>query len=195
MRGMILAVLIAALLAACGGGGGDPTQQITTNNGTPVLVENPTSEAFVIVTLAPAADATEDLLAGLPGVGTLEAASATEDPNIELVFDQVELFRYSGENGEEPITMLINQDGTFTRNGVAGRISQDRVTQIDTLLDTINFFALQANYISLAESRTLKYRLRVVRGANERTIDSEEGFMPSEYMVLLGEILNVGIVP
>jgi hypothetical protein len=43
-----------------------------------------------------------------------------------------------------------------------------------------------------AESTNAKYELRVIRGSDNRAIGSEDGYMPTEYMVLLGEILSVG---
>lgn len=178
------------VLAACGG---QTPSDVTTNNGTPVIVENPTTAAFVIVTLS-GAEATEDMMADIPGFGTLEA-SATEDPNIDLTFSQIDLYVYGGGEAANPITLSLLEDGSFTRNDTSGTITPERVTAIDDLLDEINFFGLQVNYIGFAASTNLKYRLIVRRGTQERTIDSEDGYMPTQYTILLGELINVGVVP
>lgn len=182
--------LMLVALAACGT---PPEADITTNGGTPVIVEQPTTDPFVIVTLS-SQDATEDMMAGIPGFGTLEASS-TEDPNIDMIFSEINLYVYGGEEGTQPLSLTLLENGTYTRNEFSGTVSPQRVTEIDTLLDELNFFGLQANFIGFGASNVTKYRLRVVRGTQERMIDSEEGYMPTQYNILLGELLKVGIVP
>ncbi|MFQ3648576.1 MAG: hypothetical protein SNJ54_16580 [Anaerolineae bacterium] len=201
MRGTLILLLILTL-AACGGNNADtppqaalpdaPSDPATDASGGPAA--EATAPAFVIVTRAPV-DEDPEILATLPGPDELSVASATEDPDVDLVFDQIELFVYGGEPGTERIELIVRQDGSFVRNGVVGRISQARVMEIDRLIDALNFFGLNANFISLAETRNRKYQLRIDRGTRSRTIQSEDGFMPVEYRMLLAEILNVGIVP
>ncbi|XWX02755.1 hypothetical protein VZO05_09555 [Aggregatilineales bacterium SYSU G02658] len=198
MRGMFILVLLLTL-AACGGSADTPTQAALPDAPSdPSANVDPAAEAtapaFVIVTRA-VVDDDPEILATLPSPDEISVASATEDPDIDLIFDQIELFVYGGEPGAERIELVVRQDGSFVRNGVAGRISEARVLEIDRLIDALNFFGLNANFISLAETRNRKYQLRIDRGTLSRTIQSEDGFMPVEYRLLLAEILNVGVVP
>ncbi len=194
-----LILLLLLTLAACGGSADTPTEAAPPDAPSdPSANVDPAAEAtapaFVIVTRA-VVDDDPEVLATLPSPDEVSVASATEDPEVDLIFDQIELFVYGGEPGAERIELVVRQDGSFVRNGVAGRISEARVLEIDRLIDALNFFGLNANFISLAETRNRKYQLRIDRGTRSRTIQSEDGFMPVEYRLLLAEILNVGVVP
>ncbi len=193
----MLILIWAPMLAACGGADASAVQSSAPDAPIETAVEaapEGTAAAFVIVTRPPTNEEPE-LLATLPGPDELSFASATEDPDIDLIFDEIELFVYGGGDDAERIELIVRQDGSFLRNGVAGRISEARVLEIDRLIDQLNFFGLNANFISLAETRNRKYQLRIDRGTRSRTIQSEDGFMPVEYRMLLAEILNVGLVP
>jgi hypothetical protein len=192
----MLILIWAPMLAACGGADA-PAQSLAPDAPVEPAAETAAetaAPAFVIVTRPPVNEDPE-LLATLPGPDELSFASATEDPDIDLIFDQIELFVYGGGDDAERIELIVRRDGNFLRNGVAGRISEARVLEIDRLIDQLNFFGLNANFISLAETRNRKYQLRIDRGTRSRTIQSEDGFMPVEYRMLLAEILNVGLVP
>lgn len=189
MRRLSLAlILCGVMLAACTGGQSTTNATVPTTDPSLVTLE-PTSPAFVIVTLPPS-EVTEDLLEGLPGYGTLEA-SVTEDPNVALVFDKIQFYRYGGDSMANQLEIIINQDGSVTCAGVPGTTPLTQIETIDGMLDSINFFGLQAVFISLAPTTNLKYRLVVTRGEQERMIDSEEGFTPTEYNILLGEVQRV----
>lgn len=197
MRGTLILLLILTL-AACGGNNADTPTQAALPDAPTDTTSDPAAEAtapaFVIVTRA-VVDEDPEILATLPGPEEVSVASATEDPEVDLIFDEIELFVFGGEPGTERIELIVRQDGSFVRNGVTGRISEARVLEIDRLIDALNFFGLNANFISLAETRNRKYQLRIDRGTRSRTIQSEDGFMPVEYRMLLAEILNVGFLP
>lgn len=149
---------------------------------------------FVVVTRAsqtegePSDD--EVFFGDIPPYGVL-VASETEDAEAFLVFDTIQFARYGGNL--PPFQLELLQDGQYVRDGRAGIIPQSEVLRLDALLDEINFFGLYPFFSSLnAESENTRYSLRVVRGSLSRTIMSEEGFMPREYMILLGQLLQVG---
>jgi hypothetical protein len=192
----MLILIWAPMLAACGGADA-PAQSSAPDAPVELAAETAAqtaAPAFVIVTRPPINEDPE-LLATLPGPDELSFASATQDPDIDLIFDEIELFVYGGGDDAERIELIVRQDGSFLRNGVVGRISEARVLAIDRLIDQLNFFGLNASFISPAETRNRKYQLRIDRGTRSRTIQSEDGFMPVEYRMLLAEILNVGLVP
>jgi hypothetical protein len=183
-----IATLAALMVVSCTGNAPAPTQSVQNNATT-----EPTAPLSVVVTLDRSeAEATEDLLANLePGV---LSASETEDPERALVFDLLEFRRYGGG---DPVTIdiVLNQDGTFTRNGQAGTVSPETVIMLDNMLDEINFFGLQAQLRSLADDpSTYKYSLAITRAGLYRVIDSEDGYMPQEYIDLMVAILDNVIV-
>jgi hypothetical protein len=201
MNRTVLAVLVVLGLTACGGASDvSPTlANVPTEAGTPIAdVPLPTNTdgsqplSSEVMTRAAAIADGSDPLAGIPPYGEL-VASSTEDVNAGLVFDSIQLTRYGGGEGFQAIQITILQNGSYIRNGVTGNLSPAEVTNLDTMLDEINFFGLQSVMMSVnAESTNAKYELRVIRGGDNRAIGSEDGYMPTEYMVLLGEILNVG---
>ncbi len=188
--------MIVLLVAACGG------QPDTANNTQSVdqtasqspdasqPTPDPRTPNFVLVTRE-SAERTPDALEDLPGYGTLEA-SVTEDPNAGMLIDSLQLTRTGGETNPPPLEILLLQNGSLSCNGATSTVSQQQVAQITSLIDQVNFFGLQAFFISLADQKnTFKYRLLVRRGSSERMIDSEDGYMPTEYTILIGEIIRL----
>lgn len=187
-QGLIVMITLTALvLAACG-------QQDATPAPTPDITQEaaaPQDSGFVVVTRPPLTQSEEEeFFGGIPPYGEL-VASETEDAEAHLVFDLLQFSRYGG--ALPPFQLEIEQNGQYTRNGESGVLPASEVLRIDALLDEINFFGLYPFFTSLnAESENTRYSLRVVRGGASRTIISEEGFMPREYMILLGQLLQVG---
>lgn len=181
--------LLIFILAACGTS--DPTPAPSGNDTSAgEATQEPTAPAFVLVTRQPSEEVTPDILENYGATELI--ASATEDPERELVFDRLQFARYGGRFPER-LDITLNQDGTFTRNGTNGVLPASEVLRIDALLDEVNFFGIQNIMTSLAaESANTRYSLRVVRGGNDRTILSEDGFMPAEYMALIAVFLTLG---
>lgn len=185
----ILLLLLAGLLimAACAPEEASPTAAL------PEATLEPTAPIGVVVTRAPVDEAGGDFALPEAGVGTL-VASETEDPNAGLIFDRVRLTRSGGPRSEEGVVLEIFQNGSYTRNGASGSISQQEVARLDALLDEINFFGLQGNMLGPSgEDPAYRFTLTVVRGADERTIQSQDGWMPQAYIQLLAEFFEVGM--
>ena len=178
-----LLIIPILILAACNNAA--PTDQAPPTDLPPVPTDTP--QVSVIVTRAPREEGELEV----PGVGTL-VASETEDPEIDLIFTTVRLTR-SNNNDDEFVEVVINGDGSFVRNGIPGQLSPEQITNIDDMIDDINFFGLQGTMLGPAiEEDDYRYCLTVERGATSRTITSQEGFMPAPYRRLVGAIFDVG---
>jgi len=181
--------LLLVGLTACGAETAPTSLPPAGDSGAP----QPTSEPFVIVTRQPQPteeNPLDDILAGVP-IGPTLVSSATEDPDRALVFDLVELTIWGGPEGR--LELVLRQDGTYVRNGTPGRVPPSVVTVVDDALDAINFFGLNGIYSSLnAENPARRYSLRVVRANLDRRIDGEEGYIPREFLMLMGQIATIG---
>jgi|GEM_PF-1680838 hypothetical protein len=188
--------MMVLLVAACGGqpaatnGTEGVAQTASQSQDTGQPTPDPRTPNFVLVTRE-SAERTPDALEDLPGYGTLEA-SVTEDPNVGMLIDSLQLTRTGGETNPPPLEIVLLQNGSLSCNGAVSTVNQQQVAQITSLIDQVNFFGVQAFFISLAdEQNTFKYRLLVRRGGSERMIDSEDGYMPTEYTILIGEIIRL----
>lgn len=203
MMGVFLLGITVLIVSACGAtdalppvlmnnGDGQPSETSLTpepEQPLPTQTDGSAPVAVIVVTRASQAESTPDVLADL--IYGEMVASATEDPDRDLVFDRIEFTRYG--TSVPRLEVVLNQDGTFTRDAVAGRVSSETVLFIDTMLDDMNFFGLQTVMMGLvAESQSARYTVRVVRNGIERAIDSEDGYMPVEYLALIGQLLSIG---
>jgi hypothetical protein len=207
MRYALYLVLVCALvLSACGGGGdgdndtvADNTQQ--TDQTAPAVDPNATptedtgNSIADILTVEPVqphgvtGNEPDELEVPLPG--TL-VASATEDPDAGLIFDRV-VFTMTGGADNTTLTIELKSDGTMTRDGVVGFVGQDVVNAVDTLLDEVNFFGLQATFLGPAPDSTVyRYSLRVERAGAERTINAQDGYTPDQIKSLFAKLAQLG---
>lgn len=151
-------------------------------------------EAFIIVTRNAEEEATSEGALAIPAPGEL-VASETEDPEASLVFDRLTLVRtgtVQGNNIRDDIELY--QNGQYTRNGISGVAPPTTITRIDDLIDAVNFYGMQGTLLGPStDNDAYLYRLTVERNGLERSIQSQDGFMPVEYITLLGEILLVGM--
>jgi hypothetical protein len=186
---MLLPVLVL-LLAAC-------TPAPATSTPLPdaaATVPPAATEGLLIVTRAPLTPDEPGALA-VPGAGTL-VASETEDPNADILFTQIQLVRTRGGDAPERSEIVLNGDGSFTFNGQAGRITPERVQAIQTAINTVNFFGMQATLLNPAATvEEYTYSLTITRAGITRAIASNDGFMPNEYVALLALVLEAGLRP
>ncbi len=127
----------------------------------------------------------------LPIPGTMVAAT-TPDPDVGLVFDTI-LFERTGGVAGIPLTVEVKSDGTVTRDGVASTISPDQVTLIDNVIDQLNFFGLEGVFAAPGTSAdTYHYEVTVNRSGSSRTIQAEDGFLPSELAQFLSLLSDLG---
>jgi hypothetical protein len=199
MRRNLCVILMGAVFLAACGGGTTPAPTADTNNastvqataasvgGTPIVTETPPP----LATIEQQQRAFETDEAPLPIPGTLDA-STNPDTEAGLVFDDIQLERTGGIAGQT-LTIVVNGDGTFTRDGVAGTISPDQVTIIDTLLDQMNFFGLQGVFTAPGTGADVyTYSVRVSRAGSARTIRAQDGFIPPELIELLSLLSSLG---
>jgi hypothetical protein len=197
LRFMLLTLMIV-VLAACGGQADTtpiPATDSTTAQTAPTVAANPT---LLIVTREALPTPMEGALP-VAAPGTL-VASETEDPTAGLTFTTIEFTRTGGGTEEQPepsVQIILNGDGTFIRNGVSGTLSPDRVAAINDMITSVNFFGLQGAMLGagIEGSTVYRYAVTIQRGDLNRTLSSMDGFMPQEYIMLLGAIFEVGLRP
>lgn len=190
MRRLIMLVLTGLLLAACGttppeatsGPSAEATQSAVTNNTTGLTPGAPPA------TEGPRQYTTDQ--PPLPAPGTIVAA--TEDPNAGLVFDSLTLERTGGISGER-LTVQVLSNGSVLRNGAASTISADQVTQIDALLDRMNFFQMQGVFTAPGAGADLfTYAITAERAGAVRTITAQDGLIPPELQTLITVLVQLG---
>jgi hypothetical protein len=190
MRSLIPLILTGLLLAACGttppeatpGPSAEATQSAVTNNPTGLTPGAPPA------TEGPRQYTTDQ--PPLPAPGTIVAA--TEDPNAGLVFDSLTLERTGGISGER-LTVQVLSNGSVLRNGAASTISADQVTQIDALLDRMNFFQMQGVFTAPGAGADLfTYAITAERAGAVRTITAQDGLIPPELQMLITVLVQLG---
>jgi hypothetical protein len=192
MRFRVLLMLAIGLLAA--GCTGQPAATATPSSGeTPAA--DATAAGLIIVTREPGTELPPGGLE-VPSVGTL-VASETEDPNAGMPFDSIQLVRAGGSaESPETVTISINADGSYNRDGTAGVLSPERVQAIIDLIDQVNFFGMQGTLMGPSVgSGVYQYALTITRVGVSRTIASTDGFMPQAYIQLVGAIFETGLRP
>jgi hypothetical protein len=190
LLGMLLGVAI--LVAACGGGDAPTAPAATSAPAEGTAEAEPT---LFIVTRAAPIEIPEGGLE-VPGVGTL-VASETEDPYFGQPFTKITLVTSKG-TAETRVEIVLNGDGTYTRNGTQGVLSATRVEAIRTALDELNFFGLQGTMLGPGgggNESAAQYGLTIDRGGFSRSIVSMDGYMPQEYLQFVGLIYEVGLRP
>jgi hypothetical protein len=188
LLGMLLGVALVA--AACGGG---PSAPAATS--VPAEATAEAAPTLFIVTRAAPIEIPEGGLE-IPGVGTL-VASETEDPYFGQPFTKIALVTTKG-TAESRVEIILNGDGTYTRNGTAGVLSATRVEAIRTALDELNFFGLQGTMLGPGgggNEAAAQYGLSIERGGFARSIVSMDGYMPQQYLEFVGLIFEVGLRP
>jgi len=181
LKSLWMLVLVAGVLTACAADPAAVTEEAAQPS-TPTL--EPTRPVIVVtrppVTLTP-----------LPGEVPDEELI---DPDIDLVFDRLQLVRTGRGDEIPPIQIVLNQDGTYTRDGVPGTISPEEVAAIDALLDEISFFTMDASMLPAGppDGVSFRYALTVSRAGAERSVQSQDGFMPQPYLDLLTRLFEIG---
>lgn len=205
-----LILLVALILAACGSGGDSEETSVPNDISSPVAP----SEAPLEVTAVGAGISDEDLETLLPppvtpfipatqtpaSDGALNVplpqtlvASETEDIVPREDFDYIYFRKTGGEDGVE-IVIEFFENGNVIYNGEEGTISEADIATLNTVIKDLNFFAMQGTMMSAApgSSQTYYYNLFIQSGTQERSINSQDGFMPREYVTLLSLLSQYG---
>lgn len=196
---LLLSITVLALvlvLAACNGGTSTPAPTTDPNAAVVTPGDASTTEADggERATLPPvwtqAPREFETGQAPLPVPGTLEAPQ--QDEEIGLVFDKV-LFERTGGLAGTPLTIEILQNGNVTRDGVASTIGAGQITQIDNLIDQMNFFYIEGVFTSAGSNADIyHYRITVDRNGASRTVDAEDNLLPQPLRELISTLMDIG---
>ena len=196
-----LILILALVMAACGGDNGDSgSPAAPPTNTEPLRDEALTFQAEMdavltdetaLPPLATQTPASESALI-IAAPGTL-VASETEDPDPRGPFDYIYM---QTQGGRENTTVIIEiySDGRVTRDGMEGRsISPDQIAGLNEAINALNFFGMQGTLLGPSGSEdTYTYRVSIQRGTQARTVNAQDGYMPDEFIQLLGLIRNAG---
>lgn len=118
---------------------------------------------------------------------------ATQDPMAGTPFERI-LFKRTGGITGQPLTIEILSDGTFTRNDASGQLTPDEVQRMTDTLDQLNFFGLQGSFTAPGTGADIfEYSITVDRNGASRTIDAQDGLIPSQLMNLINILVQVGM--
>lgn len=186
-RRLSIALIFLLMLAACTGGGDQsPTLAPTLPPQAETTPEEPTLEPI------PASDVQLTLAAPIPGT-LVVAAPTVGEPTIVLEFTDLTFTRSGGLVGQ-PITVVVNADGSILRNGTASTITPDQVEAIRSRLDRINFFQLQGIFTSAGNSADIfTYSITVNGNMGSRTIFAQDGLIPPELIDLFTLLAELGV--
>jgi hypothetical protein len=199
MRLMISLLIMALILVACGEDATpEPTQGVSSDathtpepegfqpEGEPTTIDDDNS--FVLV--SPQAPISDDVV---PLPGTLAYDGGFVDEEMDAVFDRV-VFTRSGGGEDSPVYLLkIKQDGTYELNfDTLGQVDASVVTDLDDLLDKINFFGISSPMVSTVPNPDkYRYAVTVERGTTSMTLHAEDGFIPQPVKPLFGSLMAV----
>lgn len=206
MRLAISLLMMTLILAACGGDAAptsavssdptiDPNSVTATPNdfveqqlGTEEVDDGGEDESVVIVTPQAVVEGND-----VPLPGTLVHDTEYVDENMGAVFDQIIFSRYGGGDNAPPYRLVINQDGTYDINEeIFGQVDSTTVTQVDDILDEINFFGINTPMLGPGpDAINYRYVLTVYRGDDEMSIRAEDGFTPQPVMRLFGALMGI----
>ncbi len=189
-RNLAFFLILTVVLAACGG------------NATPVptavpVQTNPTAAPTVNATPTSAPATPHEYATGTPGTdaipvpGTL-ATDAQPNPDAGKIFDDLTFTRTGGITGQA-INITLTGAGVLTRDGKTSQVSSDQVKQISDALDKLDFFGLDGVFTAPGTSAdAYHYSLTVDRNGNSRTINAEDGFIPTPMVQVFGLISALG---
>ncbi len=172
MRPILFAAIVCVLvLAACGG--------------TPQPTATPVPPTAVPPTVAPAnvSVATMAATLGLPQPGTaiIPDQPTPNAPTPEPISFTDITFTQTGGIANLALKIDLHGDGTLIRDGKTSAVTPSDIKAINTLLDQIQFFALQGIFVGPgATSDTYTYSVTVTTADRSRTIQSQDGLTPPQ---------------
>lgn len=198
---IITLMLLLWLVAACVPQ--EPTDTAPVDNNPPIdpeptfdpaATDDPESDEFSpIVIVTRAVPTATPITSGLPmpqNPATL-VASETEDPGAGMGFDEIRLIRSTMAEDSQSDMLVLYADGRYSFNDQQGTTSGDVLNAIDAALDRVNFFGMQGAMLGPpGDENAYRYRLTVNRDGQQRSINSQDGYMPQAYIDLLVTILN-----
>lgn len=208
---LLFAFVVAVVVTACTSSTPAPTdsptatvaaQEATPDPSAEPLVPNPFPTSVRPPTLDPASIPTLEVPdpggARPGGVGTL-VAEGTVDPERAAQFSRVVLVRTGGPTNEAGETLdetiTIESNGAVTRNGATGRIDEQSVSALNDVLNSVNLFAVQANFLGPIINEgpmPYTYQLLVDYDGVELLLTAQDGYMPREIQAIIAAVLQEG---
>lgn len=196
MRLSVSLLILALILVACGGDAGTNDVPPTNDDGVSSdPTHTPLPEGFVpednsIIIVTPQSQVLENTV---PLAGTLVYDSVYEDDNKDAVFDRVIFTRTGGGDGAPKYLLILNQDGTYELNlKTLGQVDAATITDIDDIIDEIDFFAINTVMISsVPNPDKYRYAITVERAGAEMTLNADDNLIPQPIMPLFSSLLNV----
>ena len=166
-------LLFAMLLAACGGTTPSPTAAPP-----PATLPAEATDELSVLSMTIEVPIPGTLTYGQSGISTFE-------------FDKVTFARTGGITGDT-LTVEVQSDGTLVRNGESNSISEAVVTDINSRLNTINFYGIRGVYTGPASPDAYLYFLTVDSAMGSRTLSAQDGMTPRELLDLFSFFADLG---
>jgi hypothetical protein len=172
---LFVCLLFALLLAACGSTTPTPTSTL------PAPTTGPAAEAtdeLSVLSMTIEVPISGTLTYGQSGVSTFE-------------FDKATFARTGGITGQT-LTVEVNADGTLIRDGESSSVSETVVADINTRLNTLNFYGIRGVFTGPASPDAYSYFLTVDSPMGSRTLNTQDGMTPPELLDLFSFFAELG---
>lgn len=181
----VLFVAILLALAGCSGA----AQPTSTPTATPAPT-TVTTEEVVPTANSPQVELAATINAPVPG--TLMHSDTGETPNPPtrppIAFDTLSFAQTGGIAGIS-LTITLNSDGTLVRDGQTSHVTADQVKQISDMLNQLDFFNLNGQFVSVGGAADLyRYTLTVTSGGDSRMVVSDDELTPPPLFALYNAI-------
>lgn len=185
--GLILLLLSALVLSACGGNTATPTNTAPP----PMTPETPTLEPtlFITSTTSPIEILAQTVTVPVPGTLAVPGGFGfVRDFSYDVInFTQTQV------QGSTTLTVLLQSDGTVTRDGVVSQATPEQLQAIARMLGEMNFYSMQGQFTGAdAGSSTFSYSLTISGDDGSRTIYAQDNLTPPELMNLFEALQTLG---
>lgn len=212
---VVLAVLVLAVLAACTGQAA-PTATPAVPTELPTLTPRPLDTPNAGSTAVPAPDdfgeptaqvnesvATLEAEAGrllnVPVPGTMSFPEVTPDVEATagLTSSLIQLeYVQTGGAGNAMLSIILQPDGTLTRDGVVGTIPLSEVQAVLDALDKVRFFDVIGTFDGPnSPAGSYRFELSVETETQSRLLSASEAYTPPELQALFFAISQLGVEP
>lgn len=200
MRLTVSLIILSLILVACGGEAeptpsvfSDPTVDPSQITPEPTSDESEiygTEEVSVSVLVTPQANVEQGEVP-LPGTLAFDPDASME--NFNEMFDRIVFRRYGGGSTAGEFRLELSQDGSYEiNNTLTGQVAASVVTNVDTLIRDVNFFAINTPMLGPGGDDTnYRYDITVERAGDVLTIRAEDGFIPQPFQRLIAALVGV----